>query len=204
MHQLDDRSNIAMADNTRDKLIEISVQLITVKGFNNTGIAEILGQAGVPKGSFYHYFKSKDDLGLAVIEYYGLSLREGLDAALNSLPGSPLTRLRGYFDQVLAYVVPDYSRCNCLLGNLGQELALQSEVMRSAINKHYQAIEKRLAECLADAKAQGELSASADENLLARMLFASWEGCLVRGKLEQSVQPLRDLLDLYFGKLLKA
>lgn len=193
-----------MADNTRDKLIEISVQLITVKGFNNTGIAEILGQAGVPKGSFYHYFKSKDDLGLAVIEHYGLSLREGLDAALNNLPGSPLTRLRGYFDQVLIYVVPDYSRCNCLLGNLGQELALQSDVMRLAINKHYQAIEKRLAECLAEAKAQGELSASADESLLARMLFASWEGCLVRGKLEQSVQPLRDLLDLYFDKLLKA
>ncbi len=193
-----------MTDNTRDKLIETSLQLMSVKGFNNTGIAEILGLAGVPKGSFYHYFKSKDDLGLAVIGYYGLLLHEGLDKVLNNAPGSPLTRLRAYFDQLLAYIAPDYSRCNCLLGNLGQELALQSDVMRLAIHTHYQRVEKRLAECLADAKAQGELSAFADESLLARMLFASWEGCLVRAKLEQSVQPLRDLLDLYFGSLLRA
>lgn len=193
-----------MADSTREKLIEVSVQLIAVKGFNNTGIAEILGQAGVPKGSFYHYFKSKDDLGLAVIEQYGSSLREGLDLTLSNTRGSPLTRLRAYFDQVLVYIEPDQRRCNCLLGNLGQELALQSEVMRKAIHQHYQAIEKRLAECLADAKAAGELSASADESLLARMLFASWEGCLVRAKLEGSAQPLREILDLYFGTVFKA
>lgn len=192
-----------MADNTRDKLIEVSVQLIAIKGFNNTGIAEILGQAGVPKGSFYHYFKSKDDLGLAVIEYYGSFLRDGLDSSLNQSQGSALVRLRAYFDSVLEDVAQDYCRCNCLLGNLGQELALQSDVMRLAIHKHYSAVEKRLAECLAEAKAEGELSAIADESLLARMLFAAWEGCLVRAKLEQSVQPLRDLLDLYFGKLLK-
>jgi TetR/AcrR family transcriptional regulator, transcriptional repressor for nem operon len=203
LHQLGDRSNIAMADNTRDKLIDVSVQLIAIKGFNNTGIAEILGQAAVPKGSFYHYFKSKDDLGLAVIEHYGLSLRDGLDTALNTSQGGALTRLRAYFDGVLSYVSIENSRCNCLLGNLGQELALQSDGMRQAIYKHYQAIENRMAQCLAQAKIEGELYSSADEYLLARTLFAAWEGCLVRAKLEGSTKPLQDLLDLYFDKLLK-
>jgi AcrR family transcriptional regulator len=68
-----------MADNTRDKLIGVSVELIMLKGFNNTGIAEILSKAGVPKGSFYYYFKSKEDLGLAVIDHYGKLLSSGLE-----------------------------------------------------------------------------------------------------------------------------
>lgn len=190
-----------MADNTRDKLIEVSVGLIAIKGFNSTGISEILGQAKVPKGSFYHYFKSKEDLGLAVIDYYGLALREGLEKALTANSDSPLKRLRTYFDAAVSYC--NLSGSNCLLGNLGQELSLQSEVMRKAIHKHYLEVEKLLANCLTEAKHQGELSENADESLLARMLFASWEGCLVRSKLEQSTQPLEDLLDLFFQQLLK-
>jgi TetR/AcrR family transcriptional regulator, transcriptional repressor for nem operon len=190
-----------MADNTRDKLIAISAQLIAIKGFNGTGIAEILSQAQVPKGSFYHFFKSKEDLGLAVIDYYGMALRTGLEAALRPSSASPLAQLRHYFNEAISYCTA--SGPNCLLGNLGQELALQSEVMREAILKQYLAIEQQLAACLADAKRRHEVSASADEKYLARLLFASWEGCLVRSKLEQSTDPLQDLFDLFFNTLLK-
>ncbi|PUA27803.1 MAG: hypothetical protein B0W54_14825 [Cellvibrio sp. 79] len=192
-----------MADNTRDRLIETSTALIAIKGFNNTGIAEILAAVGIPKGSFYHYFKSKDDLGLAAIDHYGYQLREGLANALQPSPASPLTRLRAYFDMALAYFEQHRGNCNCLLGNLGQELALQSEPMREAIFRHYLAIEHQIAECLVAAKEAGELTSTADEALLARTLFAAWEGSMTRAKLEQSIQPLRDLLDLYFEKLLK-
>jgi TetR/AcrR family transcriptional repressor of nem operon len=192
-----------MTDSTKDKLIATSVTLFAAKGFNNTGIAEILNHVGVPKGSFYHYFKSKEDLGLAVIDHYGLLLREGLAASLQATQGAPLVRLRQYFDDVLAYFAEHFGRCNCLLGNLGQELALQSASMREAIYGHYQGIEALIAGCLAEAKQAGELAPSADEALLARQLFAAWEGCLIRAKLEQSTQPLKDLLSLYFDQLLK-
>lgn len=191
-----------MADNTRDKLIDISVQLIMVKGFNNTGIAEILGQAGVPKGSFYHYFKSKEDLGLAVIDHYGRLLYEGLETALNTNQGSHLGGLRAYFDSAVAYFEEHQGHCNCLLGNLGQELALQSETLRLAIFRHYRKLEERLAQCLTEAKSAGELAPNTDTETLARVLFAAWEGSLTRAKLEKSTQPLQDLLDIYFGKLL--
>ena len=192
-----------MTDNTKDKLIDAAVMLFAVKGFNSTGIAEILAQVKVPKGSFYHYFKSKEDLGLAVIDHYGHMLRDGLSASLATNKGSPLTRLQGYFTDVLHYFGEHFGRCNCLLGNLGQELALQSDSMRMAIYRHYQGIEAQIAACLEEAKQVGELAPNANTQLLARQLFAAWEGCLIRAKLEQTTQPLEELLGLYFGHLLK-
>ncbi len=192
-----------MPETTKDKLIDTAVTLFAMKGFNNTGIAEILTQVGVPKGSFYHYFKSKEDLGLAVIDHYGDVLCKGLATSLQTSQGAPLVRLRQYFDEALAYFGEHFGRCNCLLGNLGQELALQSDTMRAAIGRHYLRVEMLIADCLTEAKANGELASSADETLLARQLFAAWEGCLVRAKLAQTTQPLRELLDLYFGQVLK-
>lgn len=190
-----------MVENTRDKLITISIQTMAVKGFNNTGIAEILALAKVPKGSFYHYFKSKDELGMAIIEHYGTQLCRGLQDYLAVAEGSALQRLRGYFEYVRRYFNDDFGRCNCLLGNLGQELAMQSPAMRDAVFSHYRSVETVLAQMLQLAKHEGELAPDADENTLAKMLFSSWEGCLVRAKLEQSTQPLQELLDMYFGRV---
>jgi TetR/AcrR family transcriptional regulator, transcriptional repressor for nem operon len=187
-----------MTETTRDKLIAISIQTMAIKGFNNTGIAEILAIANVPKGSFYHYFKSKDDLGFAIIEQYGQQMRQNLESHLAIAQGSALTRLKSYFTQILGYFEANFCSCNCLLGNLGQELAIQNPAMRDAIFAHYRAVEKVIEGVLQQAKVEGELIASAEEGMLAKMFFAAWEGCLVRAKLEQSAQPLRDLLNLYF------
>ena len=192
-----------MSENTRDKLIEISIQAMSIKGFNNTGIAEILAVAKVPKGSFYHYFKSKDDLGFAIIEQYGQQLREGLVSHLETAQGSALARLQSYFTMILSYFEGNFGLCNCLLGNLGQELSMQNVAMREAIFIHYRAVENIIADSLRQAKAEGELAPNLDEQILAKMFFASWEGCLVRAKLEQSAQPLRDLIYLYFSVVFK-
>lgn len=192
-----------MSENTRDRLIAISIEAMSIKGFNNTGIAEILAVAKVPKGSFYHYFKSKDELGLAIIEHYGQQLRAGLSDHLANTKGSALERLRSYFETILTYFEGKVGSCNCLLGNLGQELSMQNPVMRDAIFVHYRALENVIADCLRQAKAEGELGSHQDEQLLAKMLFANWEGCLVRARLEQSEQPLRDLIYLYFSVIFK-
>lgn len=192
-----------MTENTRDKLIIASIESMSVKGFNNTGIAEILSQVKVPKGSFYHYFKSKDDLGLAIIEHYGQQLRTGLVEHLAAAEGSALTRLRSYFESILCYFETSTQSCNCLLGNLGQELSMQNGAMRDAIFVHYRAIENLIADCLKQAKTAGELTSALSEQVLAKMFFASWEGCLVRARLEQSHQPLRDLIDMYFLVIFK-
>jgi TetR/AcrR family transcriptional repressor of nem operon len=191
-----------MADNTRDKLIEVSVELIMLKGFNNTGIAEILSKAGVPKGSFYYYFKSKEDLGLAVIDHYGKLLSSGLEERLSRDEVNHLAQLKRYFNEIVQLFAQDFRSCNCLLGNLGQELALQSGALRDAVYRHYRRVEDLIHQCLEKARLAGELGSDTDTRKMARLLFASWEGSLTRAKLEQSTQPLEDLLDVFFGKLL--
>jgi len=192
-----------MAENTRDKLITTSIDLMSVKGFNNTGIAEILALAEVPKGSFYHYFKSKDDLGFAIIEHYGQTLRNLMSSSLETTQGAALNSLRAFFDSLVGYFDEDFGRCNCLLGNLAQELSAQNPEMRDAIFRHYRAVETLIAQCLAQAKRDGDLAKDADEACLATLIFSGWEGGLVRARLEQSSKPLRELLDMYFGVMLK-
>ncbi len=188
-----------MVETTRDKLIATSIQIMALKGFNNTGIAEILTQVGVPKGSFYHYFKSKDELGFAIIDQYGQQMRESFESHLANASGSALKRMQSYFTGLVDYFEGNFCMCNCLLGNLGQELSTQNADMREAIFARYRVVESIIAKCLSQAKAEGELAANADEQLFAKMFFASWEGCLVRSKLEQSAQPLRDMVEMYFS-----
>jgi TetR/AcrR family transcriptional repressor of nem operon len=80
---------------------------------------------------------------------------------------------------------------------------MQDVTMRDAIFLRYRAVEDQIAGCLRQAKEEGELDPGVDEQVLAKMFFASWEGCLVRAKLEQSPQPLRDLIYLYFSVVFK-
>lgn len=190
-----------MSENTREKLITTAIRIMAVKGFNNTGIAEILAEVGVPKGSFYHYFKSKDELGFAIIEFYGQVLYGSLSEHLTLTKGRAIVRLRSYFEMLIEYFETDFSHCNCLLGNLAQELAIQNPEMRRAIFDRYLAIEKLIAACLVKAKSEGDVAAVVDEAKFAAVLFSCWEGCLVRAKLAQCSSPLVEFLALYFSNV---
>ena len=157
----------------------------------------------VPLTPHFIYIQSKDELGFAIIDHYGQQLRQSLAGHLETAQGSAMARLQSYFSMIVGYFEGNFGLCNCLLGNLGQELAMQNTAMRDAIFVHYRAVENLIADCLKQAKSEGELAVNRDEQMLAKMFFASWEGCLVRAKLEQSAQPLRDLIDLYFSVVFK-
>ena len=191
------------AKNTRDKIVKLSIQLMSQKGFNNTGISEILALANVPKGSFYHYFKSKDDLGFAIIEQYGNNLVGGVEQFLSESSLPPLQRVRAYFDWAIDYFAGDFALCNCLLGNLAQELATQHPALREAVFAYYQKIEGVIANEFKAAQGDGTLSLSLDANALAKYLFSGWEGALVRAKLEQSLEPVKQYLQLFFEHTIK-
>ncbi|MES2934899.1 MAG: TetR family transcriptional regulator C-terminal domain-containing protein [Pseudomonadota bacterium] len=190
-----------MKENTRDKLLTVACDLVRVQGFNNTGLGQILKDAGVPKGSFYHYFPSKDDLGYALIEVYSANLKEHLSAYLDSFQGPALLALRSYFESLADIFTKEFSYCNCLLGNFGQELAAQHDGFRVAIRTHFMDIEQLLAACFEQAKAEGDLDTSVDSTMLAQMLFAGWEGGLMRAKLEQSATNLDYFIKHFFATL---
>ena len=121
------------AQDTRLKLIEVGTQMITENGFNNTGISEVLKAVGVPKGSFYHYFESKDDFGIQIINHFCDEYFKALDQDLNNESLSPLNRLMKNIDCSFQEFGKNDYRCGCLFGNLGQEMASKSDIFRARL-----------------------------------------------------------------------
>ncbi|WP_133482716.1 MULTISPECIES: TetR/AcrR family transcriptional regulator [Halomonas] len=186
---------------TRDKLIDIGAELIAEKGFNATGINAVLSRAAVPKGSFYHYFSSKQDFGLAVIDAFAEQYDARLAAIFGASDASPLERLRRYF----AVGKTDMLSCahGCLIGNLGQELSARSEVFRARLDQVLCAWERRLAACLEEARRVGEVSEDLDPEALASFIMAGWEGAILRAKTVRSLAPMECFETILFRQLLR-
>lgn len=190
-----------MKTDTRERILHAASRLVMLHGFNHTGIGQILLDAGVPKGSFYHYFPSKDDLGYALVNAYGEAIMQHLQNSLQQHPGSSLQALQDFFLQLITVFEQDFGQCNCMLGNLGQELAGQHAGFREVLQRHFQQVERTLAAALTQAQNEGDLTRDQDTLALARLLFSGWEGALMRAKLEQSPLLLRQFVQHFFQGL---
>lgn len=190
-----------MKRDTRERILDVARELVLVQGYNHTGIGQIVQQAGVPKGSFYHYFASKEELGYELLNTYCDMVLQQLDACLGRTDVSPLQALRGYFAGAVQYFSADISRCQCMLGNMGMELSGQHEGFRQLLQRHFTATEARLERALTAARDRGELQAHCDTARLGRLLFAGWEGSLMRARVERSPEPLRHYIDHFFATL---
>lgn len=187
---------------TRDKLIEIGADLITEQGFNATGINAVLSRAGVPKGSFYHYFPSKEAFGLAVIDAFAEQYDIRLAAIFDKAEASPLEQLRRYFEVGKEDMLScDHAR-GCLIGNLGQELSARSEVFRARLDQVFRAWEHRLVACLVEARSAGEVPDDIDPEALASFIMAGWEGAILRAKTVKSLAPMECFESILFRQVL--
>jgi TetR/AcrR family transcriptional repressor of nem operon len=111
-------------DSAKDRILVHAAQIIHKKGFNNTGIQEILESAGVPKGSFYFYFKSKEDLGLALIDYYAEGLGSRWQTILEPSEIRHIKRLERFFEETRIRHEQDECKSGCPIGNLTQEMGV--------------------------------------------------------------------------------
>lgn len=166
-------------------------------GYNDLGIAALLQETKVPKGSFYHYFASKEDFGVQAIELYMSEVHAGLDMCLNDKRLTPLRRVRRFFElSEEKYRSEGY--LGCLLGGLGQELSGVSEVFRRKVEQCFSEIAARIAVCLEEALRVGELPKKTDPSKMAQLLINCWEGAALRSRLLRDPAPLRQMLDFYF------
>lgn len=189
---------------TRELLLRAGLSILTQKGFSATGIDEILGSVGVPKGSFYHYFDSKEAFGLELIARYGAFFANKLDRHLRNTALTPLNRLRAFVgDAIQGMSRHDYRR-GCLIGNLGQEMGSLPESFRSHLKETFFDWQERFAACLLEAQNIGELSGEANPYQLAEYFWIGWEGAVLRAKLEQSAAPLELFATFFFVSLSKS
>jgi TetR/AcrR family transcriptional repressor of nem operon len=184
---------------TRDLMLDVGRELFLERGYNHAGIESILHAAGVPKGSFYHYFSSKEDFGLEVLNRFAAGIDAELERFLDDASLAPLERMRQFGEAVCRRLESRQGRCGCLVGNLSQEMADQSEAFRTRLETIFQGWVERFANCFLEAQATGALPGDVDAKELAEFWISGWQGALLRGKTTRCSAPLRTFLNLMFG-----
>jgi TetR/AcrR family transcriptional repressor of nem operon len=186
-----------MTHATKQRLIDAGLPMLLEHGYNDLGIQALLAATRIPKGSFYHHFKDKEDFALQVIDQYMQQVHAGLDVCLGDKSRPPLGRVRRFFELTQqSYRKEGYM--GCLLGGLGQELSGVSEVFRRKIDGCFSEIAKRIAVCLEEARQTGDISACSNTRRMATLLVDCWEGAALRSRLRGNAAPLTAMLDFYF------
>lgn len=186
-----------MAADTREELLDRGMAMLLRQGYHDLGLAALLEATEIPKGSFYHHFRSKEDFALQAIDRYMAAVHAGLEHFLGDEAVPPLRRVRNFFEATQEkYRTEGY--LGCLLGGLGQELSGVSEPFRRKVEECFAAIARRIATCLREAIRRGDLPESTDPQAMAELLVNCWEGAALRTRLRRDPAPLREMLDFYF------
>jgi TetR/AcrR family transcriptional regulator, transcriptional repressor for nem operon len=187
---------------TRQVILEAGADLVHERGFHHTGLGDILQVAGVPKGSFYFYFRSKEDFGLALVDHHARRLAGAAEQLMAADGSPPLARLRRFFSGMREHFARHGYARGCPIGNLAQEMSDLSPPMRERVRGVMAGVSGRLSVLLAEARERGELPAGLDPARTASFLLDAWEGALLRMKVEKSQESLVRFEEFVFEKLL--
>jgi TetR/AcrR family transcriptional regulator, transcriptional repressor for nem operon len=169
---------------TRDQILEAGRDFIHRQGYSASGISEITAAAGVPKGSFYNHFESKEAFASAALDsYWGQG--EGAFALLDGR-GPADERVRAHFKAIDRLISADSYAAGCMLGNFAIEAGPLSETLRKHVAALLARWTARLASCLEEGKKQGSVSGALPAETLARFLIGAWHGAVQRAKVERN------------------
>ncbi|HBC3489574.1 TPA: TetR/AcrR family transcriptional regulator [Vibrio alginolyticus] len=183
----------AKTNDTRQHILDVGYELIVNRGFTSVGLSELLKKAAVPKGSFYHYFKSKEQFGEAMIQDYFTKYFERLNARFTNTELSSYQRLMSYFEEMVK-VEDDVCNANkCLLVKLSAEVSDLSESMRLALRQGADKTIQAIADCI-DIGIQDGSIPNGDSALLARQIYYLWNGASLLNKLYQDQAALTQSL----------
>lgn len=190
-------------DDTREALIRSGLEVITETGYLSAGIDAVIKNIAVPKGSFYHYFKSKQDFGMAVLTAYGSFFAHKLDKFLLRAEVSPLQRIGAFVTHAGEGMAKFEFRRGCLVGNLLQESPLLPEDFSQKLKSILGEWEGRVATCLEEARQAGDIASDMPPAQLAQIFWSGWEGAVMRAKLYRLAEPL-DQFWAYFRHTLQS
>lgn len=183
----------------KNKIIAAGLTVMFRQGYHGAGVRDVVGEAGVPQGSFTNHFRSKEDFAAEVLNLYFASIRERIAESLLNGDLAPRERLRRYLDLISDRLAADGYARGCLIGDFSLEVVQESEALRQHLIGIYQEWLQPFAECIAEAQSAGEIDSKFAPQDLAEFLLASWEGAIMRMKVERSDAPLRRFKDIAFA-----
>jgi TetR/AcrR family transcriptional regulator, transcriptional repressor for nem operon len=188
---------------TREQILDAARRLVHGRGFNNTSVDEILRESGVGKGNFYYYFKSKDELGYAVLDR---SLeRFSVEIIEKSFDSNkdPWQQIYLFLDFLVDRAQQQDGSGGCILGNLAIEMSDIHEEFRLRLTKAFDGLRSRIENALTQAKVQGTLHRDANIPRLAHFIIAGFEGAFMMGKLHKDADVVAGVIEELKGHLVQ-
>lgn len=196
-------TKVSGKQDVRTALLEVGTDMMFEKGYTNTGIQEILSALNVPKGSFYHYFDSKESFAVEIIRHFDSNYSANLIRILRNPKETPLQRLHTYCQTSLATLEAQGCRKGCLIGNLSQEMSDQSEVLRKELCGVMLKGRDLFATCIEEGQKAGEITRKRPAVALAELFLSAWQGAVMRTKTAKNSEPIETFIDLMFKVILK-
>lgn len=187
----------------RDAILHAGLKVMFRAGYNGASVRNIAAAAGAPQGSFTNHFRSKEAFAGEVLDRYFDYVKGLVAEALNDASLTPRQRLRRYLDIITGKLAAEGWSRGCLIGDLSLEASGSSELLRARLAEIFREWRAPFAACIAEAQAKGEIGTEFKPVELAEFLLASWQGAILRMKVERSPAALRRFKSIVFATVLK-
>ncbi len=188
-------------DTTRTRLLEVGLTLFAKRGYHGTGIKEIVDTAHVPKGSFYNYFKSKEDFGIEIVRWHSADFWQKWHASIDTTAADPIQALHDCFETMLSEHLDCAVNTFCVVAHVIEEMCETSAECRITIKKQLDDMCSNLAVHIRKAQELGLARDDADANELAYLFWDAWQGSLLRMKIESSLEPVKQCVCLLLERI---
>jgi TetR/AcrR family transcriptional regulator, transcriptional repressor for nem operon len=201
---MDVRINSTMPKpSNRDRILEAGLKVMYRDGYVGASVRDIVTEAPAPQGSFTNHFRSKEEFAREVLDLYFDHTKRLVAKALGDRSLAPRERLRRYLDIITGRLASAGFSRGCLIGDFSLEAAPQSEMLRSRLAEVFAEWRTPFAACIAEGQAAGEIAGTFAPEDLAEFLLSSWEGAILRMKVERNAEPLERFKRIVFATVFK-
>lgn len=187
-------SSLGRSTGTKLHILDTAQRLVAAKGFSGVGLKDILASAGVPKGSFYHWFSSKEAFGVDLLDHYFSKYLAEIDGILFAPQESSRNRLLSYCQFWRKNQEQEDPDAKCLAVKLGAEVSDMSEEMRLALKKGTSAIIERMGRVIEGGVRDGSITSTRTPHHLAETLYQLWMGASVMYKITREGKPFDEAM----------
>src|SRR2546423_2393160 len=187
----------------REQILRAGLPVMFRSGYHAASVRDICAAARAPQGSFTNHFRSKEAFAVEVLDRYFDYLKRLLSEALDDETLSPRQRLKRYLNVITEKLKPDRCMIGCLIGDLSLQVSSHSNLLRKRLNAIFKEWQALFASCIAGAQSAGEVDSRFDAKELAEFLLASWEGAILRMKVERSPAALERFKTIAFETVFK-
>lgn len=177
-------------EDKKQEIIKNGSEIMHRKGYNATGVKDIVDAAGIPKGSFYNYFESKEDFVIQALQYSADHCNTVMGETLRDRSLLPLQRIEKFYEERII----QFTECDFTLGCFGSNLCIEmgdiSLPIGAATEAYFKRLESVLLSCLQEAQDAGDLDKEKNIDKLAQFIYNSWNGAVLRMKASRSPEPL--------------